>query len=274
MSLLVESDFQKTVLEYYKNNKRNLPWRAPVLNGRMDPYQIMVSEVMLQQTQAARVVNKYNQFLKAFPTIDALAEASLGDVLLQWQGLGYNRRAKYLRDAAIEVVQNYEGKLPTTVEGLKKLPGIGVNTAAAIVAYAYNEPVAFVETNIRAVYIYHFFADHDEKVSDKQILEAVERTLLRDNPREWYWALMDYGTYIKKQFGSHNDRSKHYVKQSVFHGSTRQIRGQVLRELSRKPQTVDALKEVISDNRLQAVLEDLLQEQLVKCESGIYQIAD
>lgn len=269
----MEQDFQATVLGYYKKNKRSLSWRTPVIKNRMDPYKIMVSEIMLQQTQASRVENKYKQFLEKFPTVHSLAVASLSDVLEVWQGLGYNRRAKYLRDAAVKIVAEYGGMLPDDSSALTKLPGIGPNTAAAIVVYSYDKPAVFIETNIRAVYIYHFFTNQN-KVTDKQILELVNRTLPADNFREWYWALMDYGTYIKKQFGSHNSHSKHYAKQSTFHGSKRQVRGQVLRELSHGPLNTSMLSASIQDERLKDVLDDLLHEKLIQYDGNIYRVAD
>lgn len=229
----------------------------------------MVSEIMLQQTQAERVISKYHQFLQTFPDITSLARAPLRDVLHAWQGLGYNRRAKFLWEAAKEIDQ--KGSFPNTTEELVALPGIGVNTAGAIMAYAYNQPVVFIETNVRTVYIYHFFSGA-ESVKDKDIAEFIEGTIDRDNPREFYWALMDYGTHLKKQHGNLSRLSSTYKKQSAFHGSKRQIRGAVIRLLTEKPYTLSELRAAISDDRLDEVIRDLLEEKLIQRASDSYHL--
>lgn len=254
--------FQETLWDYYARHGRSgLPWRYPEPDGSFDPYKIMVSELMLQQTQVSRVVPKYHEFLQRFPTAKALAAAELGDVLRVWQGLGYNRRAKFLWQAA-QMVEGLK-HFPDTPEGLIKLPGIGANTAGAILAYAYGRPVVFVETNVRTVYIHHFFAGRSD-ITDKEILELVTQTLDREHPREFYWALMDYGSYLKAKLGNLNKASKHYAKQSAFHGSRRQIRGQVLRELGRGTRTAKELRAAIPDRRLPDVLDDLANEGLIR----------
>lgn len=196
------ADFQQVVWDYYATHGRHdLVWRIPHEHG-FDPYAIMVSEIMLQQTQVVRVVPKYQAFMAQFPTIQALADAPLADVLAAWSGLGYNRRAKFLWQAAKAVVEHYGGVMPRTVTELTTLPGVGKNTAGAIAAYAYNSDAVFIETNIRTVFIHHFFAD-DSAVRDAslepficQTVRAARETVGR-SPREWYWALMDYGTYLK-----------------------------------------------------------------------------
>ena len=224
---------------------------------------------MLQQTQVARVIPKYETFLQNFPTVHSLAAATLGDVLRQWQGLGYNRRAKFLWQAAQEVVG--QSGFPTTFEGLVALPGVGKNTAGAILAYAYNQPVVFVETNIRTVYIYHFFEARTD-VHDKEILELATQTVDYENPREWYWALMDYGSYLKTTLGNLSSASKHYVRQSKFHGSRRQIRGQVIRLLGNGSQSFGVLALSIRDERLESVLDELRDEGLVQEKHGRYSL--
>lgn len=255
--------FQRTVLDYYTQyQRRDLPWRQPESDGSFDPYKIMVSEIMLQQTQVQRVIEKYRQFLKAFPDVKTLADAPLSDVLLAWQGLGYNRRGRYLRDAAAMVVSEFAGQMPRTVEELIRLPGIGHNTAAAIAAYSYDQPVVFIETNIRTVYLHHFFSER-EAVTDSDILEVVAQTLDHTQPRHWYWALMDYGTHVKKQFGNQNVRSRHYAKQSAFAGSNRQIRGKILREVTVASLPYEQLKITVADNRFESVLEGLIADKLV-----------
>lgn len=261
--------FQQTVWEYYlAHGRHDLPWRHTAADGSFDPYNIVVSELMLQQTQVPRVLPKFLSFTAQFPSFAALAAAPLASVLQAWSGLGYNRRAKFLWQTAQQVVAEYGGHLPQTRETLVRLPGIGPNTAGAIVTYAYNQPVPFIETNVRTVFIHHFFADHPEKVSDKLIDELVRTTLpsahSEISPREWYWALMDYGTHLKQTVGNLSRASTMYTKQSAFHGSRRQIRGQVLRLLGQAPHTIEALQQEIDDERLVPVLADLRAEGFIQ----------
>ena len=243
---------------YHDHGRHDMPWRRDDYN----PYFIMVSEIMLQQTQVSRVFIKFNEFIETFPTVESLAAAPQSEVLITWSGLGYNRRAKFLHQAAQMIVGEYNGSFPRSVNELVRLPGIGVNTAGAIMAYACNDPVVFVETNIRTVIIHHFFSD-DSAVPDKAILAVAEELLDREHPREWYWALMDYGTYLKQAVGNLNRQSKSYAKQSKFEGSRRQIRGQVLRELAGAAKTSRQLAAAINDERLETVIHDLLREGLI-----------
>jgi A/G-specific adenine glycosylase len=278
--------FQGKVWGSYLEAGRELPWRTPGLvlsDGELDPYAILVSEMMLQQTQVPRVVPKYEAFLERFPNITQLAGAELGDVLRAWSGLGYNRRAKYLWQAAQAVVRDYGGGIPHEAALLEHLPGIGKNTAAAIRVYAFNEPVVFVETNIRTVFIHHFFADQSG-VADTDILALVEQTLPRADSvfasavlttgvyRSWYWALMDYGTELKAASGNASRASKHYVRQSAFQGSRRQLRGQVLRQLALDGQTFEQLSIATTDERLAGVLVELLAEGMIKYDGLAYRI--
>ncbi|HSX34350.1 MAG TPA: hypothetical protein VLF62_01780 [Candidatus Saccharimonadales bacterium] len=259
--------FQDTVLRYYNQHGRHdLPWRQPGPGGTFEPYKILVSEIMLQQTQVPRVLPKFATFTQQFPTFQALAAAPLADVLKAWSGLGYNRRAKFLWQAAQAVVANYGGELPRTSLELVTLPGIGPNTAGALLAYAFNTPAVYIETNVRTVFIYHFFADR-EAVDDRDILELVARTL-PDDARTWYWALMDYGTHLKQTVGNLNKLSKHYSVQSTFVGSKRQLRGEVLRQLAAGPQPASALLAVLADERAQLVLDDLVNEGMVERMPG------
>ena len=220
-----KAQFKKKIYSYYKNSGRDFPWRRT-----KDPYLILVSEIMLQQTQAGkRTEEKYKAFMKRFPDFETLARAPLRDVLEQWQGLGYNRRAKALHELAKIVVVDYKGVFPRTEEELVKLPGVGPYTAGAVCAFAFNKKVTFIETNIRTVFIHFFFNKTSRKISDSEILELVEETLPRNGLRQWYQALMDYGAMLKLKYPNSNYRSKHYVKQSRFEGSNRQLRGQILR---------------------------------------------
>lgn len=245
----------------------------PAADGRFDPYKIMVSEIMLQQTQVSRVVPKYLAFLEQFPTLEVLARAEQGVVLKAWQGLGYNRRAKFLWQAARSIVNDHCGEFPVSEAELVKLSGIGKNTAGAILAYAFSQPVVYIETNIRTVFIHHFFNDKTG-VNDKDLLELVEATLPSEvtMTRVWYWALMDYGSYIKQSKGNLNKLSKHYVKQSAFHGSGRQIRGAIIRSLSQNPASLAELRSEIPDDRLDAILSELTNEELIYNRGGKYSL--
>jgi A/G-specific adenine glycosylase len=268
------TDFRAVVYDYYREHGRHdMPWRQPEADNSFDPYKILVSELMLQQTQVSRVIPKYHQFLELFPNVQALAEASLAAVLTAWSGLGYNRRAKFLHQAAKTVVDDFGGSFPRASEELMRLPGVGKNTAGAITAYAFNLPSVFFETNIRTVYIHHFFADK-ANVSDKDLLPYLEATVDGENPREWYWALMDYGAFLKQSVGNLNKLSKHYSRQSRFAGSKRQVRGQVIRELSLRQLSAAEIKEVISDERLESVLADLEREGLVVLRGDTYLLSD
>jgi len=214
-----------------------MPWRTT-----RDPYKILVSEVMLQQTQVSRVLVKYAEFLKRFPTIKKLAAAPLSNVLSVWQGLGYNRRALMLHKAARIVVDEFDGVLPSSIDELLSLPGVGLSTAAGILNFAYNIPTVYLETNVRSVYL-HFFFPNRKNVKDKEIIPIIERTMPRQTKRakprsepagstigEWFYALLDYGVLLKQKHGNPNRRSAHYAKQSKFEGSTRQVRAKALRE--------------------------------------------
>jgi len=217
--------FRGLVYRIYRDFGRDLPWRRTC-----DPYEILVSEVMLQQTQVGRVAQKYPEFLRAFPSFHDLYEAPLSDVLKVWQGMGYTRRAVALKRIAERVIRDYDGRLPRSPEHLQTFPGIGAATAGAICAYAYNLPTVFIETNIRRVFIHTFFGEH-ETVSDKQILPLVEETLDHSQPRVWYYALTDYGAALGRRLENPNRKSAGYRRQGRFEGSKRQIRSTIVREL-------------------------------------------
>ncbi|TSC61808.1 MAG: A/G-specific adenine glycosylase [Parcubacteria group bacterium Athens0416_74] len=220
--------FRRAVWAYYTKHKRGeLLWRKT-----HDPYKILVSEVMLQQTQVPRVIGKYKEFLIAFPTIYLLAQASLSEVLKVWSGLGYNRRAKYLHDAARAIVTEYRGDVEVATLA-KKLPGVGPYTKAAVRVFAFNEPHALIETNVRAAYIHHFYSSVLQKtaIPDKELMPIIEKAAEGQDPRDWHWALMDYGSYIKKTHKNPARRSASHVRQSKFEGSLRQVRGAILRAL-------------------------------------------
>jgi A/G-specific adenine glycosylase len=268
-NLVGRTAFRRLVWDYYSVHARVLPWRVPEQGGEFSGYKILVSEVMLQQTQVRRVIPKYQAFLEQFPEVEALAKAPLSEVLIAWSGLGYNRRAKYLHDA-VKMLANVPE--PWSIDVLKSLKGIGPNTAAAVCVYTYNQPQIFIETNIRSVYIHYFFADQ-VAVTDKAILSEVTTSLDDDNPREWYWALMDYGNHLKSITGNTERRAKAYAKQSTFIGSRRQLRGLVIRELGSGAQTLRRLQTTAIDDRLEGVLNDLVQEGLVAKQGNNYSLA-
>lgn len=253
------SEFQELVWQKADELYRDMPWRRDTR-----PYYVLVSEIMLQQTQVDRVIPKFEAFITAFPTVQVLAAASLADVLKLWNGLGYNRRAKFLHEAARKISIEFEGKFPGTREALTSLPGVGVNTAGAILAYSFNQPVVFVETNVRTVYFHHFFEDMSD-VSDREIRVIAEKAIDHEHPRQWYWALMDYGAYLKRQGVGRNDKSKHYKKQSALKGSVREVRGQIVRELSKQDMDETELREVlVADERFENALDGLRRDGLVQ----------
>ncbi len=252
--------FQKVVLGYYRDHGRDLVWRKTT-----DPYRILVSEIMLQQTQVERVSMKFPAFIARFPDFGSLADAPLPEVLLAWQGLGYNRRALSLQKCACRVVEEYGGALPPDPEVLVTFPGIGRATAASICAFAFNMPVVFIETNIRRVFIHYFF-DDSETVDDSEILPWVKKTLYRKDPRTWYNALMDLGTDLKTTVGNPNRRSRHYTKQAVFEGSDRKIRGSIIRVLlAEKRLTQKAIIQQLTEeeDRVIRILKDLEDEGFI-----------
>ena len=202
---------------------RDLPWRRTD-----DPYEILVSEIMLQQTQVARVAGYWERFLSLFPTLDALASAEVPLVLEMWQGLGYNRRALALKRTAEECAARYDGQLPRSFDELVSLPGIGPATAGGVCAFAYREPVVYLETNVRTVFLHELFPG-EEGVSDRKIEPHVRRTCSVDDPRGWYYALLDYGAHLKAELPNPSRRSRHHVRQSKFEGSRRQKRAELVR---------------------------------------------
>jgi len=262
--------FRKTVYDYYKRYGRDLPWRKTT-----DPYRILVSEVMLQQTQAPRVLLKYKGFLDRFPDVAALAAAPLSHVLSAWQGLGYNRRALMLKQTAERIVVHHAGVVPRNVEALVSLPGIGPATARAVMAFAFNEPVILIETNIRAVFIHHFFTG-EEPIPDSALIPLVEKTLDRNNPGKWYNALMDYGTFLKRVHANPARRSAHHQRQSPFEGSVRQIRGAVIRFILEKvtiPAT-DIIQELpFDENTVRRTIDQLEREGIIAARDGVLSIA-
>lgn len=240
---------------------RDLPWRRTY-----DPYAIWISEVMLQQTQVSRVDGRWQRWLERFPTVDALAATAPSDVLEEWQGLGYNRRALSVHRAA-QAISKAGGIFPQDPKELVKLPGIGPATAAGIRAFAFNLHGVYLETNVRTVFLHELYPQA-EGVPDSELVPLVELTCPASveaaadvanvadavsvvnadsaanvvdaaaesdetelTPRSWYYALLDYGAYLKKTIPNPSRRSKSHVKQSRFEGSHRQKRAELLRVL-------------------------------------------
>jgi len=238
--------FQNFILNWHKKHGRaSLPWRQSY-----DPYHVLVSEIMLQQTQVNRVIPKFENFLSTFPNYAALAAASKVDIIEAWQGLGYNRRGLFLQKTAQKIVADHNSQMPKSRDELLNLPGIGPYTASALQAFAFNQPVVVIETNIRAIYLHHFFPGEQNKtigkISDAELLPLIEQTLWHDNPRLWYSALMDYGSQLKQLLPNPSRRSSTHVKQSKFNGSFRQLRGHIVRSLSNtddKQMTLNQLAE-------------------------------
>jgi A/G-specific adenine glycosylase len=266
------AEFKKHVLLFYKRHGRHdMLWRHTD-----DPYRILVSEIMLQQTQVARVAVKYPAFIRTFPDAAALARAPQSEVIAAWQGMGYNRRAIALKKCAEKMEKEHGGTVPRDPEVLATFPGIGPATASSICAFAFNLPVVFIETNIRRVFI-HFFFPGTEAVTDKEILPLVKRALDRENPRAWYWALMDLGTDLKKRVPNPNRKSTVYTKQAPFEGSDRRIRGMILKFLiGTVPASEKSILDCVHEEpaRVHRILGALEKEGFIRKSRAGYRLAD
>lgn len=258
--------FRATVRSFYRSCGRDFAWRKT-----RDPYRVLVSEIMLQQTQTQRVAERFPLFLKTFPNLRALARAPQSEVIRAWEGLGYYRRARNLHQAAQAVVARHGGRIPDSYEALRALPGVGAYTAAAVSAFAFDRGVPMIETNIRSVYLYVFFKGA-RSVSDREILELVAATMPAKNVREWFYALMDLGVELKKQAPRINHASRHHKAQSPFKGSDRRVAAQVLRYVvtSARPVSKAAIaKEIrrsiegVSSEQIDLALARLEREALI-----------
>jgi len=262
--------FREFIWDFYHHNRRDFAWR-----NIDNPYHILVSEMMLQQTQTHRVITKYEDFIAVFPSLESLAASSLRDVLSVWQGLGYYRRARYLHQLAQIVVNEYGGVLPEDSKILQTLPGIGAGTVGSLSAFAFNKPAVFIETNIRTVFIHCFFQDKVD-VADKELLQLIAATVDHDNPREWYYALMDYGVWCKSQHINPSRKSAHYAKQSKFEGSDRQIRAKIIKLIMEKEILAhqDMVTIINKDvERVEKIIDKLVAEGFIKKSiNGIYSI--
>lgn len=270
MKLEAIQSFQTKIWDFYYKNKRSFSWREEIT-----PYKIVVSEIMLQQTQTSRVIDKFANWMVTFPSWEKLAQSSEFQVLQAWQGLGYNRRGLALHKIAQIVVHEYESKVPNDSKILETFPQIGPNTAASICAFAFNLPVTFIETNVRTVFTHEFFPGK-ENVHDRDLLLLIEKTVDQANPREWYYALMDYGNHLKKSLKNINSSSKHYSKQTKFKGSKREIRGFIVKQLTQQnytPLTVIniKIKEQIpyNNNDPMPIIETMKKEKIIKVKDNI-----
>ncbi|HLD61073.1 MAG TPA: A/G-specific adenine glycosylase, partial [Patescibacteria group bacterium] len=230
-------------------------------------------------------IPKFKAFIKRFPNFKSLAAAPLSEVLRLWQGLGYNRRAVYLKRIAEIVARAYGNTpLPDDPNELRKFPGVGSATAASIVVYAFNKPYPFIETNVRSVYIHHFFTKRTQRegvqqyaptrtepITDSDLLPLVEATMDSKNPREWFYALMDYGVYLKKQHQNPSRRSAHHVTQSKFEGSNRQLRGRIIKTLVEQEKvSIPVLAKIMKtgEKKLQKNINQLAAEGFLTQQNG------
>lgn len=252
---------RRVLLHYKKEGRHDLIWRK-----KISAYRILVSEIMLQQTQVSRVLPKYEVWMKAYPTLEKLGQASFSDVLKLWQGLGYQRRAKALHEIGKE-----RKVLPKTYEELIALKGIGPYTASAIMAFAYDEfPPFLLETNIRTALIEEFHQGetsiHDGILYDDLARITKHSSVQKMGARHFYYALMDYGAHLKSQKISHNAKSAHYAKQSPYEGSTRQLRAKVLFAIAHK-------EKFPKDERTNSIVEKLIHEGYIIRKGKTYLIS-
>lgn len=246
---------QQEIFQFYKQHKRDLPWRKTT-----DPYKILVSEFMLQQTQVSRVVDYYTQWMKKWPTIQKLANEEYKNVLRAWIGLGYNRRAMYLHNTAKIIMEKFSGDIVTAVKHYEDLPGIGQYTSKAIQIFSTNANIATVDTNIRRIFINEF--NLEESISEKDLFQLAERCLPLGKSRDWHNALMDYGAI---RLTSKKTGIKPKTQQSQFDGSDRQIRGKILRALLEEDQSMYQLQQKLQVNkkRLLNILTKMIKEKTI-----------
>jgi len=271
--------FQKKILDWYSQNKRDLPWRKT-----RDPYKILVSEIMLQQTQVSRVLPKYELWLQTFPTIQSLVKASIPEVLHIWSGLGYNRRALYLKKAAEEIIRVprvSQGMFPLTIGELRKLPGVGEYTARAVACFAFGQQVAVVDTNVRKVILLTFFLRHPGKrsvsrisrtdsgqarMTMKKMQRIADQLLPYGQAAEWNQALMDYASAtLKKQ-------KIPIPKQSKFIGSNRYYRGKIIKLLLQKKKIpITELEKLFEKDSLfiKKIIDSLVKDKMVLVKKEI-----
>jgi A/G-specific adenine glycosylase len=235
-------DPRVALLAWYRARRRRYPWRV-----RPDPYRVLVSEIMLQQTQADRVAPAFARFVQRFPTVTALADAPRADVLRAWGTLGYNRRAVALSEAARAIVREHDGRVPKDIEALRRLPGLGPYTAAAVASLGHGAAVAAVDVNVRRVVSRMRLGVDAGGVSEAEASSAAQSWLDTDDPGAWNQALMDLGRDVcrpeprcdacplvaacawHRAGRPATDRGRRIRgRQSRFEGSFRQVRGGVV----------------------------------------------
>jgi len=258
--------FQKKVLSFYQKQKRDLPWR-----NTTDPYKILLSEFMLQQTQVVRVVPFYERWITKWPTIHALASASRAEVLKMWMGLGYNTRAIHLHKAAQKIVSKHKGDVLKAMKHYKEIPGVGKYTSHAVQIFATNDNLVTVDTNIRRIFIHEFHLP--ETITEKELWKLAEQCLPPGKSRDWHNALMDYGAL---SLTAQKTGIKPKTQQSRFEGSDRQIRAQILRRLLKGTTTLLDLQNTIGVEpiRLQRILRKMMDEQLLIKKQNRYQLKE
>lgn len=256
--------FQDKIFQFYKEHGRTLPWR-----NTTDPHHILISEIMLQQTQVSRVVSYYTQWVTRWPTLSDLAHTSYGDVLRMWMGLGYNRRAQYLHQTAKIIDHDFDGDLLFALQQQHKLPGIGPYTSKAVQIFATNADLAAVDTNIRRIYIHELHLP--ETLSDSEVCSYAEQCLPKGRSREWHNALMDYGAL---SLTAAKTGIKPKTRQSKFEGSDRQVRATILRTLLQHPFAFAELQQMLHINqaRLEQILTKMANEDVITCTDAVYQI--
>lgn len=273
--------FQRKILTWYKIHERDLPWRRT-----RDPYKILISEIMLQQTQVPRVIQKFNEWIEKFPTLTSLARSSTADVLASWSGLGYNRRAVNLKRTAEILMNEYNGRFPDSEKELLWLPGIGKYTANAILCFAFNKQVAVVDINIKKVIIVEFLRKRTvgrggvvlqdvsreiDQLDDALAWKIAQQLLPVGLAYEWNQALMDYSSSVLK-------KEKIFIpKQSPFKGSRRYYRGKILKlVLAQKTIHISALEDLLEDDfsgkstgMLESILDELQKEKFIIIENRV-----
>ncbi|HWR27858.1 MAG TPA: Fe-S cluster assembly protein HesB [Candidatus Thermoplasmatota archaeon] len=256
--------FQKKVFSFYEKNKRDLPWRKTI-----DPYKILLSELMLQQTQVKRVILYYEKWIARWPTIDALASASLPEVLHMWMGLGYNTRAKNLHTTARKIVATFNSDVLQAMKQYKELPGIGKYTSQAVQIFSSNSDLVTVDTNIRRILISEFKLPI--KIADKELWLLAETCLPLGESRDWHNALMDYGAL---HMTAQKTGIKPKTQQTQFEGSNRQIRAQILRCLLQKSMSFSELEKTvgIGQMRLGAILDKMMNEKIIENKNKTYHL--
>ncbi len=281
---MTHKQFQEHIWRWYTRHRRDLPWRPPFsLNQKKiskdwceeHTYEIFISEIMLQQTQVDRVIPFFERFISELPDWEALAQCPQPKLLRLWKGLGYNRRALNTKKAALHILKEHKGNLPTDRESLKRIPNVGEYTSAALMNFAHSIPTALIETNVRTVFFHHLFPNQSD-ISDTQIMKKVEATFKKDTPREWMYALMDYGSHLRSEGVKITSKSKHYTKQSTFKGSKREVRGKILEILLHEPKLkVEILEQKIADelpnneNNTLHIIRDLSTENFLTLDKDL-----